>query len=906
MLSTAYYFLQVVLCSAIMLGYYWVVLRNKRFHQYNRFYLLSVALLSWIIPLIKIQWSSGFGDNEQVIRFLTVVADNNTELESVVKSKGFHWSTEGLVSLLYFTVAGFLLCTMILALIRIYQLLKKNPCKQIEEVFLIITQAKGTPFSFFRYIFWNDEIDIRSASGKQILQHELTHVQQRHSVDKMLIQLVLIAGWFNPFFWLLKKEMDMIHEFIADKRSVRDGDTAALAQMLLTAVYPQQQFKLTHPFFFSPIKRRLQMLTNNKNPRFSYLRRLVALPLLAVLVVLFAFRSKQSRIDRPISVASVVENVVDDFRSHVVGDNTKVFSGISNKPLVLNKTYTIVINPGHGGEDVGARAYDGTKESELSLAFAKKIKELNSNPNIRVVLTRETDVFNSVVEVAEIAQKISPDLFISVHANNAMPIKMAGNKRKENPQKGVELYIASKEKAYDYESNYQLANLLGNTISSVANPFLGIKSREKGVYVLQALKCPSVLVETGFVSNKEELQLLKDESYQSKMALSILKGVEQYLAAKEKNKEVKVAEVNLDELNQENPSFEFGATKMEVKEDKTGKLQSLKLVGNPYIKFRENYKSLEGLLLLLDGEKISYDELNALKPDLIQEIKVIKDQASIKLLTDENVKGVVQITSKQSGSFKTLDENHTSKEARGNSSNINFAANRNQSDNINQNREPASFPGGEPAWKLYLQRNLNLSVPVENGCDTGKYVVKTSFIVEPNGKISDLKVEQDPGFGTAAEVVRLLEKVPSWKPAMQNGKPIASRFSRTVTFVVADESDPIQVKDVVLDKLYAQVDVPPSFPGGLASWAKYLQRNLDADIVKKKGGPPGRYTVKITFIVDENGKISTIRANDPGYGAKEEAIRMISKGPNWKPALVKGKAVTAEHKVSISFMVTEP
>lgn len=68
MLSTAYYFLQVLLCSAIMMGYYWVVLRNKRFHQYNRFYLLAVAVLSWIVPLIKIQWSNAFAEGEQVER----------------------------------------------------------------------------------------------------------------------------------------------------------------------------------------------------------------------------------------------------------------------------------------------------------------------------------------------------------------------------------------------------------------------------------------------------------------------------------------------------------------------------------------------------------------------------------------------------------------------------------------------------------------------------------------------------------------------------------------------------------------------------------------------------------------------------------------------------------------------
>lgn len=784
MLSTAYYFLQVLLCSAIMMGYYWIVLRNKRFHQYNRFYLLSIAILSWIIPLIKIQWTNSFGDNEQVIRFLTVVADNNTELESVVKSKGFHWSTESLVSLLYFSVGIFLLMTMLHALYRIYQLLKKNPCRQIEDIFLIITQAKGTPFSFFRYIFWNDEIDIRSASGKQILQHELTHVQQRHSVDKMLIQLVLVVGWFNPFFWLLKKEMDMIHEFIADKRSVRDGDTAALAKMLLTAVYPQQQFELTHTFFFSPIKRRLQMLTNNKNPRFSYLRRLVVLPLLAVLVVLFAFRSKQSRIDNPISVASVVENVMDDFKSHVIGDPTNAFSAIPNKSLVLNKTYTIVVNPGHGGQDVGARGYDGTKESELSLSFAKKIKELNVNPNIKVVLTRETDVYNTVVQVAEMAEKFSPDLFISVHANNAMPLRLGGNKRVENPLKGVEIYIASKDKAHDYENNYQLANMLGNTISSVANPFLGIKSREKGIYVLQTLKCPSVLVETGFVSNSEELKLLKDESYQSKMALSILQGAELYLKQKEQSQN----KPDFTAVTANNTEI-FQAKKGDQNEDPSGMRD-----------FKKRH------------------------PDVKQ---VYWRHAPLRM-TVELKDGTEEVY------------------------NLDKADSKNR------------------AIKKYGK--LPIAAPPPPMLPPGK---------------KDNNGQSQPQSSSSEQLVSSIQ-------INSNGNKLVNTNSDTGKY---------RVEDVILEELYVETDVPPSFPGGASAWAKYLQRNLDADIVKRKGGPPGKYTVQITFIVDENGMVSTIRANDPGYGTKEEAIRMIAKGPNWKPGLVKGQKVNAQHKVSIVFTV---
>ncbi len=308
--AIAYYFLQVILCSGLMMGYYLLVLRNKRFHQYNRFYLLAVAVLSWLVPFIKIQWAPApVTDRAQIMQLLAALAQRNSKMEQNI-SQGFHWSGYTIGVIIYLTVAVILLTTMVLALYKVYRLLQHHSGKTIEDVYLILTNAKGTPFSFFRYIFWNEEIDLRSDSGKQILQHEIAHVQQKHSLDKIFVQLVLVAGWCNPFFWLLKKELEMIHEFIADKKAVNNGDTASLAQMLLTAAFPQQKFAMTNPFFFSPIRRRLQMLANNAKPRFSYLRRVVVLPLLAAVIVLFSFRSKENGEIRTLSVSSLVEQVI--------------------------------------------------------------------------------------------------------------------------------------------------------------------------------------------------------------------------------------------------------------------------------------------------------------------------------------------------------------------------------------------------------------------------------------------------------------------------------------------------------------------------------------------------------------------------------------------------------------------
>lgn len=101
---------------------------------------------------------------------------------------------------------------------------------------------------------------------------------------------------------------------------------------------------------------------------------------------------------------------------------------------------------------------------------------------------------------------------------------------------------------------------------------------------------------------------------------------------------------------------------------------------------------------------------------------------------------------------------------------------------------PAEYPGGIEAWNKYLTRNLNSSVPVDNGAPSGKYTVILSFIVDKNGNISDINAENDPGYGTKEEATRVLKKGGGWKPAVQNGRNVIYRHRQSISFQVSDEN----------------------------------------------------------------------------------------------------------------------
>lgn len=98
----------------------------------------------------------------------------------------------------------------------------------------------------------------------------------------------------------------------------------------------------------------------------------------------------------------------------------------------------------------------------------------------------------------------------------------------------------------------------------------------------------------------------------------------------------------------------------------------------------------------------------------------------------------------------------------------------------------AQFPGGTAAWKRFLERNLDNNVPVENGAPAGRYTVVVSFRVDKDGSITEVKAENDPGYGTATEAVKVIKKGPHWSPAQQNGRAVIYRQKQSITFQVEE------------------------------------------------------------------------------------------------------------------------
>jgi len=132
--------------------------------------------------------------------------------------------------------------------------------------------------------------------------------------------------------------------------------------------------------------------------------------------------------------------------------------------------------------------------------------------------------------------------------------------------------------------------------------------------------------------------------------------------------------------------------------------------------------------------------------------------------------------------------------------------------------------------------------------------------------------------------------------------------SMDVAVPVVDEGKAVVVvKDETnYDQTFTKVEVEAEFPGGMGAWRKFLERNLSGDAPTSAGAPPGSYTVVVQFIVDKEGNVSDVKAlTNHGYDMEEEAVRVIKRGPKWKPAIQNGRQVKAYRKQPVTFMVTD-
>ncbi len=492
------YSVSIILCSGLLYAYYHWFLKRGNAHQFNRFYLLGAVLVSMLIPLVRIpiflSAFSGATDEgtlvSRSIAGLPEVREGNL-FESDARAgngAGMGFNIAEVITIVYLALALYFLIVLVISLIRILLIIRNHPIQKRDGFIYVLTDRNDCPFSFFQWIFWNRNIPQDDMAGRQMMRHEEFHVGQQHSLDRIFMEIITAAFWYNPIFWLIRKDLGNLHEFMADRAVIAREGGEGYSELLLGRLFSTSPLPLTIPFFKSShIKQRILMLYNPGITPTRKITRWMSLPIFILTFAAFGLSFK------PVKPLSAVVPVA--------------------------KQITLVIDAGHGGHDKGAVSTDGSAlESEIAMQISKKISDLANDANVKVILTRKGNAFSpgqdDFVELRErvdLTKKINPQAFISIHINNS-PDKNSS---------GCEVYV-SRKKEHD-ENSLALGNSIVKAVSPLGLTDLGVKKLDRGVWVLDAAgNYPAVLVSVGYMSNAKDVAFIADAVNQEKIARAIL------------------------------------------------------------------------------------------------------------------------------------------------------------------------------------------------------------------------------------------------------------------------------------------------------------------------------------------------------------------------------------------------
>lgn len=820
--SLLLYLLQVILASGILYCYYHFFLRNKRFHRYNRFYIITATVISILVPFLNIPvyFTQNLVNSSLVLHTLSNISTPVYNADPVIINAPSHswFSWQNVLYATYILIATLVLIRIILSLRKIRLIIKKNSVERIEKIRFVNTEEPGTPFSFFRWLFWNKKIELQSEKGEQIFRHELFHIEQKHSWDILFMELLTVIFWINPFFHLMKKELKAIHEFLADQFAVNENKKWEYAELLLMQALNTQN-QLTHPFFHNQIKRRIVMLTSSSKPGHQYLRKVLVLPVAAIVLALFAFKYKEKMSEQ-----------------EKMNDNSK-------NSLVMQDT---------------------------------------TNPQSQMVLLR------TVTKLGTSPAKKNP---------TADQLKNWGN------SKIYGVWLDGKRIFNSSLSKYSASDI----------SYYNISKLEKNA------------INYGKHYNQVDLMT---ENYYKKM-------VSNWDLEKKLWMNVLMSTDTLDPL----------------------------------------VKKFQKPIIVIDGVVTDSSASNYIYPRQISSIRMSKGQTAIDKYGEKGSGGVIEITTKQDNDSNVNDTIPASKKS---DENIIFE----------KTEVEPSFPGGEPAWKKCLERNLAGINSAIKGAPNGTYTVYVQFVVDKEGYISDVKALTHYGYGMEDAAINVIKKGPLWIPALQNGKKVKAYKKQPVTFVVMDGKastsntiihevtledkskpqdsgfykalfvvdgkitdnsvlqniNPENINSIQIikgapaiakygdkgrngvieittkkinettlpdknsddNKVFEKVELAPSFPGGHEAWKRYLERTLGGFNPADSGASAGEYPVIAQFIVDKEGNISDIKTlTHFGHAMEDKVIEIIKKGPKWEPAIQNGHKVKAYVKQPVTFVVQE-
>jgi len=276
---------------SVLYVFYWFLLRKETYFSLNRIILVSTLLLALIIPFIRIT-ITGHTEQGSIIyvfdRFIMeplVISPETVHAEKIQSI-----SLVQIIYFIYFAGVIFFSLKFLVQFFQIFKLVKKYGTRELLGYKIVPIDNNLSPFSFFNFIFINPE-KIQENELKNVLYHEGEHSRRLHTLDIILLEIICIIQWFNPFIWFYKLAIREIHEYEADLRVIKNGENKLnYQQLILQQVFGNQFFQVVHHLLTNSLtKKRITMMTKIESKKRTIIKSLFILPIAAILVMIFSF-----------------------------------------------------------------------------------------------------------------------------------------------------------------------------------------------------------------------------------------------------------------------------------------------------------------------------------------------------------------------------------------------------------------------------------------------------------------------------------------------------------------------------------------------------------------------------------------------------------------------------------------
>ena len=600
------YIVKSAVCLAVFYLFYRLLLSRETFHRFNRIALLGILILSCAIPFVEVTMKEPMEVSQQLLTWeeLLLMANlNRTATIETAPESVITWR-EALL-MVYLLGIVFFFLRNVWSLTRMLRLIKGSTLVRQENGITLIThQKKIAPFSWMKFVVISEK-DLKE-NGEEILTHEYAHIRKKHSIDLLIADVCIFFQWFNPASWLLKQELQNIHEFEADESVIAQGIDAKKYQLLLIKkAVGTRLYSMANSFNHSSLKKRITMMIRKKSNPWARVKYLYVLPLATVAVTVFA----RPEVSQPLEEISNVKvsDLSDAMKTYTDKNQQNNQSAPDKKIRLSMKVVDETGQPVPQATVVITNTSNGTLTDDDG-HFSLEVGEDQS------LWISYVGMESKNISVKDCIKQTDKTIRLT-SATNELDLTVSPSAPKPTVQNGETFTVV--EQMPEYPGGMKA--LMGYLAENIQYPAECQKAGIQGRVIVQF-----VVKADGSLDNfeiKRSVNPLLDAE-----ALRVIKTTPKWKPGTQHGKPVDVKFTI---------PVTFSLPDKQKEHTPTGNISDSSL-------------TLKKTLFIIDGKEVEPKVLNEINPDQISSINVIKDGTGVTIFGSKARDGVILITTKRS------------------------------------------------------------------------------------------------------------------------------------------------------------------------------------------------------------------------------------------------------------------